>query len=231
MRPISRPTFVLIPGAGGDAWCWSRLVPELEGRGYAAIAVDIREDDPALGLPEYAEITLAAVGARTDVVLVGQSMGAFTVPVVAQRVPPRQIVLTNPMIPLPGETPGDWWDHTGWEVARAAADAAAGRSGGGYDADTYFLHDLSPELLAEAYQQGARAPAETPFGQPCEFSSWPDVPIHVITGADDRFFPPSFQQRIAEERLGVTPDVIPGGHLMALVNPKDVADLLVSYLD
>ena len=184
---------------------------------------------PALGLPEYAEITLAAIGARTDVVLVGQSMGAFTVPVVAQRVPPRQIVLVNPMIPAPGGAPGQWWDHTGWEEARASADAAAGRSGG-LDPDTYFLHDLSPELLAEAYEQGAREPADTPFGQPCEFSSWPDVPIQVITGADDRFFPAGFQQRLAEERLGVSPDVIPGGHLVAVVNPKGVADLLVSYL-
>ena len=55
-------TFVLIPGAGGDASYWSRLVPELESRGHAAIAVDIREDDPALGLPEYADTTLAAIG-------------------------------------------------------------------------------------------------------------------------------------------------------------------------
>lgn len=57
-------TFVLIPGAGGNASYWSELVPELESRGQVAIPVDIREDDPALGLPEYAEITLAAIGAR-----------------------------------------------------------------------------------------------------------------------------------------------------------------------
>jgi pimeloyl-ACP methyl ester carboxylesterase len=205
------------------------LVPELESRGHAAIGVDIREDDPALGLPEYADITLAAIGSRTDVVLVGQSMGAFTVPVVAERVRPRQIVLMNPMIPVPGETPGEWWDATGSGAARAAADEVAGRSGG-FDEDTYFLHDLSDELRQEAYARGARGPSDTPFGQPCEFTSWPDVPMHVITGADDRFFPASFQQRLAEERLGVAPDVIPGGHLVALSNPKGVADLLVGYL-
>jgi hypothetical protein len=28
--PPSRPTFVLIPGAGGSAWYWHRLVPELK---------------------------------------------------------------------------------------------------------------------------------------------------------------------------------------------------------
>jgi pimeloyl-ACP methyl ester carboxylesterase len=221
--------FVLVPGAGGDGWYWSRLVPELESRGHDAVAVDIREDDPALGLPEYADITVAAIGARTDIVLVGQSMGAFTVPVVARRVPPRQVVLVNPMIPIPGETPGEWWDATGSGTARAEADAAAGRSGA-FDEKTYFLHDLSPEVVQEAYERGPRAPSDTPFGQPCEFTAWPDVPIHVITGADDRFFPAPFQQRIARERLGVSPDVIAGGHLVALSNPGGVADLLVSYL-
>jgi len=221
--------FVLIPGAGGDAWYWSRLVPELAARGHEAIAVDIREDDPALGLAQYADITVAAIGARTDIVLVGQSMGAFTVPVVARRVPPRQIVLLNPMIPVPGETPGDWWDATGSGAARAAADEAAGRSGD-FDEDTYFLHDFSPELRAEAYARGARGPSDTPFGEPCEFTAWPAVPMHVITGADDRFFPAPFQRQLAEQRLGVTPDVIPGGHLVAASNPIAVAELLVGYL-
>lgn len=222
------PCFVLIPGAGGDGWYWSRLVPELETRGHEAVAVDIREDDPALGLPEYADITVAAIGARTDVVLVGQSLGAFTVPVVAQRVPPRQIVLMNPMIPVPGETPGDWWDNTGSTAARKAADAEAGRSGE-FDEVTYFLHDLAPDVVSEGYQT-ARGPSDTPFGQPCEFTTWPDVPIHVISGADDRFFPAEFQVRLAKDRLGVTADVLPGGHLVALANPAGVADLLTSYL-
>jgi pimeloyl-ACP methyl ester carboxylesterase len=220
--------FVLVPGAGGDSWYWSRLAPELEARGHEAIPVDIQEDDPSLGLPEYADITTAAVGDRSGVVLVGQSMGAFTVAVVAQRVQPQQIVLMNPMVPLPGETPGEWWDATGSGAARAEAAAAAGRPDD-FDPETYFLHDLPPDVRAEAHR-GARAPSDTPFGQPCEFRSWPDVPIHVITGADDRFFPADFQVRVAKERLGVTPDVIPGGHLVALANPTGVADLLVSYL-
>src|ERR1043166_7337824 len=41
-------TFVLIPGAGGHAAYWNRLVPELETRGHPAIAVDIEENDPSI---------------------------------------------------------------------------------------------------------------------------------------------------------------------------------------
>ena len=59
-------TFVLVPGAGGVAWYWHRLVPELERLGHKAIAVDIREDDPGLGLQDYADIVVAAAGDHRD---------------------------------------------------------------------------------------------------------------------------------------------------------------------
>lgn len=49
----------------------------------------------------------------------------------------------------------------------------------------------------------------------------------MLTGASDRFFPLDFQRRIARERLGMDPDVVPGGHLLALANPEGVANYLL----
>src|SRR5215471_994010 len=49
-------TFVLIPGAGGHAAYWNRLIPELETRGQGAIAVDIKEDDPSMDLDGFARL-------------------------------------------------------------------------------------------------------------------------------------------------------------------------------
>jgi pimeloyl-ACP methyl ester carboxylesterase len=226
--------FVLIPGAGGDAATWSRLVPELERRGHTALPVDIAEDDPALGLPEYAGTVLAAIEAATienpaDVVLVATSLGAFTAPVVATRVPVRAVVLINAMVPLPGETPGQWFDAVGAGEARAAADAQAGRAGG-FSVETHFFNALPDDVLAWVRSTPGREPAPTPFGQPCEFERWPDVPIHVVAGRDDRFFPLELQRRVARERLGLDVDEIAGGHLLALGNPGELADLLASYL-
>ena len=120
--------FVLVPGAGGAAWYWHRVIPELTARGHDAVAVDLPGPDESAGLPEYAEAVTAAIGGRRDVVVVGQSMGAFTAPVACARAPARLLVLVNAMIPRPGETPGEWWGHTGWEPARiAAAEGACGR--------------------------------------------------------------------------------------------------------
>ena len=48
-------TFVLVPGAGGSAWYWHRLVAELEGRGHDAVAVDLPAEDDSVGLAAYAD--------------------------------------------------------------------------------------------------------------------------------------------------------------------------------
>jgi pimeloyl-ACP methyl ester carboxylesterase len=220
--------FVLIPGAGGNASYWDELVPELRGRGHEAVPVDIQQDDPALGLPEYADVVQAAIGPRTGVVLVAQSLGGFTAPMVAQRTPLAMIVLLNAMIPLPGETPGDWWGATGSGEARRACDEAAGRDPE-FDVERHFLHDVPEPAKARLSERPPREPSGTPFGQPCEFDGWPAIPVKVLVGRGDRFFPAGFQRRVARERLGLEADEVEGGHLAAVSNPAGVADRLAAY--
>src|SRR5580704_10977177 len=86
-RAGQRRTFVLIPGAGGTAWYWHRVVPLLREAGHEAIAVDLPGDDPTAGLPEYADLVASAIGSRDNVVLVAMSLGGFTAPLVAAKVP------------------------------------------------------------------------------------------------------------------------------------------------
>ena len=80
-------TFVLIPGAGGEASFWHLLVDELTAHGHDAVAVDLPADDDTAGLAEYADVAVEAIGDRTDVVLVAQSLAGFTAPLVCDRVP------------------------------------------------------------------------------------------------------------------------------------------------
>jgi pimeloyl-ACP methyl ester carboxylesterase len=220
--------FVLIPGAGGSAWYWHRVVPELRARGHEAIAVDLPGPDESAGLPEYADAVVAAIAGRRDVVVVGQSMGAFTAPAACAHTPVRLLVLLNGMIPLPGETPGDWWANTGWEPARIAA-ALAGGYPAEFDLATYFLHDVPADVVAAGEAHGYDE-AGIAFGQPCAIDRWPDVSTRVIAGRDDRFFPVEFQRRVARDRLGVDIDVVPGGHLAALAYPAELAERLTGYL-
>ena len=219
-------TFVLIPGAGGTAWYWHRVVPLLRDAGHEAIAVDLPGDDDKAGLPEYAELVVDAIGSREDVVLVAGSLGGFTAPLVANAVPLRSLIFVNAMIPLPGETPGEWWGNTGWSQAREAAAEAHGYSPE-FDLPVYFLHDVPPEVLADG-ERHQREEVDVVFGSVCEFGSWPSVPIGVAAGVDDRFFPVEFQQRVARERLNLDADVLPGGHLIALAQPEPLARYLVA---
>jgi pimeloyl-ACP methyl ester carboxylesterase len=224
--PDGRQTFVLIPGAGGSAWYWHRLVPLLQAAGHEAIAVDLPGDDPAAGLPEYAGLVAGVIGRRDNVVLVAMSLGGFTAPMAAAKTPVRALVFVNAMIPRPGETPGAWWENTGWSDAGAAA-----AKRGGYPADVdlavYFLHDVAPEVAAagEPYQ---RPEADVAFGSRCDFGRWPSIPIRAVAGADDRFFPVDFQQALARDRLGLDADVLPGGHLIALAQPAALARYLLT---
>jgi pimeloyl-ACP methyl ester carboxylesterase len=216
-------TFVLIPGAGGAAWYWHRVVPLLQEAGHQAIAIDLPGDDETAGLPEYARRVIDAID-HDNVVLVGQSLGAFTVPLVAAKVPVRAVVLVNGMIPLPGETPGAWWENTGSLRARETA-AERGGYDTQFDVGVYFLHDVSPEVAA-AGEPHQRPESDAVFGSVCDFEAWPSVPIRVVAGEHDRFFPIGFQQTLARERLDVEADVLAGGHLIALSQPAAIANYL-----
>ncbi len=221
-------SFVLIPGAGGTASFWYRVVPLLEAQGHDAIAVDLPGADESAGLPEYTDLVVAAIGGRPDVVLVAQSMGAFTAPMACARVPVGQLVLLNAMIPQPGETPGEWWGNTGSQEARVAA-AREGGYPAEFDVETYFLNELPAEVLASGQASGSQE-ADISFGQPCAIEAWPDVPTRVISGREDRFFPLDFQRRLAKDRLGLDVDVVPGGHLAALSYPAELTAQLTGYL-
>jgi pimeloyl-ACP methyl ester carboxylesterase len=216
--------FVLIPGAGGAGeWYWQRVVAELAARGHTGIPVDLPADDEDTGLTGYADLAVAAAQGHGDVVVVAQSMGAFTAPLVASRRPVRHVVLLNAMIPVPGETVGEWWDHVGAAPARVAAAERAGYPTE-FDVGTYFLHDVPAEFIASSQP---RQQSDRSWNEPCDFAGWA-APVTAIAGRDDRFFPLELQQRVARERLGVEALVVPGGHLAALSYPRELTDALES---
>jgi pimeloyl-ACP methyl ester carboxylesterase len=219
-------TFVFVPGAGGMAWYWQRVTPLIRAAGHDAIAVDLPGDDRNSGLAVYAEIVVRAMAERSGVILVAQSLAGFTAPLICARAPVRMLVFVNAMIPNPGEAAGAWWDAT--RAVEAREQAARGRGyAAAFDVETYFLHDVPQHVLRAAPKP--REEAEAVFGEPCRFARWPDIPIRVLAGRDDRFFPIEFQRRVARERLGKEVEEIPGGHLVALSNPKGLANRLLAY--
>ena len=193
-------SFILIPGAGGMAWYWHRVVPLILATGHEAIAINPPGEDRHAGLSAYADIVVRAMEGRSHIILVAQLLTGFKAPLVCARSPVRMLVFVNAMIPKPGETAGAWWDATGAVEAREGAAARFGYATK-FDVETYFLHDVPQQVLRTGPER-PHEEAETIFGEPCCFERWPDIRIRVLAGQDDRFFPIEFQRRVARQRLG-----------------------------
>lgn len=221
-------TYVLIHGAASTAWYWHLVGPELARRGHDIVAMDLPCDDDSAGFSEYADVVIDAIGDRTDLILVAQSLAGFTAPLVCERVPVNLMILVAAMVPKPGESAGDWWANTGQEQAQRAQAELEGRDPDDDAPETVFLHDLPPELIADSLQ-GVRDQSGTPFAAPWPLAAWPDVPTNFLLCRDDRLFPAEFQRRVVHERLGIVADEMDGGHLPALSRPQELADRLDAY--
>jgi pimeloyl-ACP methyl ester carboxylesterase len=223
---MTMATYVLIHGAADSGWYWHLLEAELRNRGHDVVAPDLPCDDDSAGLAEYADVVVDAIDDRRDLVVVAQSFGGFTAPLLCDRVPVDLLVLLAGMVPSPGEPPDDWPANTGFGQARREQDERDGRAPD--DRVALFYQDVPPELVAEALRR-ERQQSATPGREPWPLRAWPDVPTRFLLCRDDRFFPAAFQRRVVKERLGITPDEMDGSHCVALSRPKELADRLEAY--
>jgi pimeloyl-ACP methyl ester carboxylesterase len=214
-------TFVLIHGAGDVGWYWHLVGAELRDRGHDVVAPDLPCEDDAAGLTEYTDTVVHAIGERSQLVVVAQSSGGFTAPLVCDRVLTRLLVLVAALIPSPGEAGEEWWTNTGYEREPRAQ----------YENEVdLFYHDVPTELAAEAMRRSRRQ-SDTPGREPWPLAAWPDVPTRFVLCRQDRLLPAPFLRRVVGERLGITPDEIDAGHCVALSRPHDLTDQLLADLD
>jgi pimeloyl-ACP methyl ester carboxylesterase len=209
-------TYAIVPGAGDRGWHWQLVEAELRERGHDVVAVDLPCEDESAGLDEYTDTVVAAVGDRSELVVVAHSLGGFTAPLVCARIPAELLVLTAGMVPRPGERGADWWANT--RLAGAQDDY-------GDDLIAQYLHDLPPELAEQALAQ-SRDQTMTPMLEPWPLEAWPDVRTRYVLFRDDRFFPAGWTRAMVRERLGIEADEIGGGHCAYLSRPAELASKL-----
>ena len=213
-------TFVLIHGGGSGSWDWHLVEPELRALGHDVIAIDLPIEKADNGIAELADAVVAACAGRPRPVVVAHSFGGLVAPVVCTRIEAELLVLLAAMIPEPGESASQWWTATGHD----ALGIAMGTEEQQIDV---FFNGVPDELITAAYEH-ARDHAGG-WSDPSPLRAWPDVPTRYLLCRDDHCFPPDFARAHVAERLGITPDEIDGGHMVALSRPRALAERLHRY--
>ncbi|MEV0701975.1 alpha/beta hydrolase [Saccharopolyspora sp. NPDC050389] len=194
---------VLVHGAWHGPWCWERLVPELERRGWATSAVDLPSTwgNPDTGMRDDAQAVREHVESIDGpVTVLAHSYGGVPVSEVADTLPNvRQLVylaahmleadeavtspLGGPWFPLEAETAPHLPPH---------------------DA---FYHDVPAEWAAEAVAR-LRPQSARVFLDEQTRASWRTIPSALIVCDDDRSICSSSARCGAPRSSGTSPAAI-----------------------
>ena len=224
-------TFVLVHGAWHGAWCWERLVPELEARGHRTITMDLPVEDGSATFEDYADVVVDAVKHEgNDIAVVGHSLGSMTIPIVAAKRPVATLVFLCGVIPNFAGSP---WDDAPAMAEPGIIEATTSHEDGSTSwptleaATNAFYGDCEPEDAARAFERLRHQNGTSLFAQPYPLDTWPPGRRIAIVGADDRIVRLEFSRAVSATRLGVDPIVLPGDHSPFVARPSELADVLV----
>lgn len=222
-------TFIFVHGAWHGAWCWSRLVPEMEARGHQSLTMDLPVDDGDATFEDYADAVLASYPADVpDAVLVGHSLGAMVLPLVAVSRPASLLVYLCGLIPKVDGTP---WDETP-PMGRPGSYQTETREDGSSlfrrfeSAQFTFYADCDPQDARWAFQRLRPQHSRSLWDRPYPLRRLPETRQAAIAALDDAAITIQFSRAVTKPRLGVDLLEIPGDHSPFLARPRQLADLL-----
>jgi pimeloyl-ACP methyl ester carboxylesterase len=233
-------TFVLVHGAGHGAWCWFKVVPELEALGHRAVTLDL----PALGedMTPIVDVTYAGtidrvvemVGKEGEpVVLVGHSLGGVSISATAERIPEkiRLLVYLAAFLPRDGDSVNAIYESpnsipdTGAPPIRSADGLSLSHTPEG--ARGRFYQDCSEEDVAHCLARLRPQPLvmrTTPVRVSAErFGRVPRAYIHCL---NDQASPIARQRQMVAWSPCQIVASLPTGHSPFLSAPADLARTL-----
>ena len=224
-------TFGLVHGHWHGAWCWDRLIPELESRAHRAVAMDLPCETLDAGCARNADVVRAAIAdCGEDVVLVGHSAGGLTIPLVAQARRVRRLIFIAALLPQPGRSLAAQFEA---DPEIIHPDFTYVDNGDGFCsidpvlAPRYFYNDCTGANAAWATTR-LRRQTTTTITETSPLTAWPDVSCSYLVTGQDRVIGTGWQRRAARERIAAdVVELADSGHSPFLSRPSELADLLV----
>ncbi len=222
---------VLVHGSYAGSWVWEQVAPDLESRGHSVTAVDLPISDRSAGAERYAQAVIDAAASTEPLVIVGHSMAGTVIPLVAAARPVRRLVFIAAMLPVVGKSINEQRREEHIDPSRTPATAEWTDLGddlwsvGANTATDLFWHD-APSAVAARATARLRPQAYRVMSETTPLRAWPDVEYRYIACLDDHALDPAWQLHAPQERLGVTPTQIAGGHTPMLSRPAEIAALI-----
>ncbi|GGL26768.1 alpha/beta hydrolase [Pseudomonas brenneri] len=216
-----KPAIVLVHGFWGGAAHWSRVIVELQKKGYRDVhAVEI----PLTSLADDAERTRKMVAQiKGPVLLVGHSYGGAVISQAGNEPNVQGLVFIAAFAPDAGESPGA---ITQAHLPKAAANLVP-------DSDGYLW--VKPELFHESFCQDLsqsegdvlgitqKAPLASTFGDEVSNPAWKNKPSWYQVSTQDHMIHPDNQVRMAARIKPRETLTLDASHASLASRPGEVA--------
>lgn len=245
----SDKTYILVHGAGHGSWCWKKVIPLLEAKGYKAIALDLPScgDDTVklanITLNDDAKSIVDAVNAVDgEVILLGHSSGGVIISQAAELLGSKKIdklIYLDAFLPQNGESVFSLAE----KIRKSNAESAVSKPDDTESLRFIFTADKksfkwNPELVQQLFYHDC-SPEDITFAQ--KKLTWNSVaniatPVHVSDssyGAIKKYYILCTQSKDLD-KSSIVANVhckkvykLPSSHSPFLSMPDKLVDILV----
>lgn len=221
------PSIVLVHGFWGGAAHWSKIIVELNRRGYESLHA---VENPLTSLADDAERT-RKMARQVDgpVLLVGHSYGGAVITEAGDLPNVVGLVYVAAFAPDAGESLGQISE---WQAAEAVAAGNIAPDSDGYvwiKQDKFqesFCQDLpADEALVMAVTQ--KAPLGSTFGDTVSAPAWKKKPAWYQVSTRDRMIHPDSERKMAERMTPRAAIELDASHASLASQPAAIVDLIV----
>lgn len=232
-------TIVLVHGAWSNVSAWNAVAPILKSKGYEVIAVNLPghgKDTTSyanISLQSYVNVVKEAIGNRTNVLLVGHSMGGVVISEVAEVIPSqiKELVYVAGFLPRNGESllslsKQDADSHVGKYLQMDETHGSIGIAKEGIV--DVFAAD-APEGVADYMVANFKADPLAPFPTPVvltnvNFGSVKRVYVHTL---NDHAVSYTLQQAMVKNSPVKKEYTLKSSHTPFLSMPKELAAIIL----